>query len=146
MTKHFLFWQKWLLTISGVFVVVGLMLSILGGTPMLKPVLDGLLQVSPTFWAASEVTPAIRGFQQFSYGVMGAELAGWGVFMFFIVSNGFARREKWAWQCLAAAFSVWFIPDTAMSLYAGVVFNALSNFATLVAVALPLAFTHTAFK
>ena len=77
--------------------------------------------------------------------MLGATVAGWGVFMAFIAHYPFRRRERWAWWCLVTGLLVWYLPDTALSLvYAP--FNAAFNSLLLVNFGLPLLFTRHDFK
>jgi hypothetical protein len=64
----------------------------------------------------------------------------------FLARAPFKRRERWARDCIAAGIGLWFVLDTAISLYHGVYFNALAvNVPLLVIVGLPLWFTRGEF-
>ena len=79
------------------------------------------------------------------YGVLGATLAGWGVFVAFIAHYSFKKKEKWAWNCILAGPLLWFVVDTAISLNFKVYFNAAFNTALFAAVVLPLWFSRKHF-
>ena len=135
-------WHRWLSILGVVIVVFGLGMSLLGGTAVFDLLNH---QVDPVFWGAQPVPAQALAFRGWIYGVTGATMAGWGVFIVFLVRHAFARREAWAWNCLALGMLVWYVPDTAMSLAFGVTFNAAFNTVLLAAVALPLAFTRHEF-
>lgn len=136
---RFIFWQRWLLVVSVLVVVFGLGMALLNRTAIFAPVNQG---VDPLFWPGGAVTEQVSRFQGWIYGVLGATMAGWGVFMGFIVYYPFRRREVWAWYCLVCGLLLWFVVDTAISAAAGVTFNVVFNTAGLIVLGLPLAFTH----
>jgi hypothetical protein len=142
--SQFLFWQKWLLVLGGVIVAFGLALAMFNQTPLFDALFNR--QINPTFWIEADVTPQIRAFQQWAYGVLGATMAGWGVFILFIAREPFRRRERWAWNCLAFGIGLWFVVDTALSIAANVIFNAAFNSLLLVLVLLPLLATRSYFS
>jgi hypothetical protein len=69
-----------------------------------------------------------------------------GIFAAYVAHYPFARREKWARQCLAAGTVVWYVLDTYISLISGVVFNALFNSGIFLLIAVPLGFTWKEFE
>ena len=142
--SRFLFWQKWLLALGGVIVVFGLALAVFNQTPVFDVLFNR--QVNPTFWTEAEITPQIRAFQQWAYGVLGATMAGWGVFVVFIAHEPFRRRERWAWNCLAFGIGLWFMVDTTLSIAANVIFNVAFNSLLLVLVLLPVLATRSYFS
>jgi hypothetical protein len=137
--KHFDFWCRWLFVLGLLIVAFGLAMSLFGGSRLFD-------FVEPVFWGAQAQPMQAHAFRSWIYGVTGATMAGWGVFLSFLALRAFARRERWAWWCVALGMLVWYIPDTAMSLRFGVIFNAVINTALLAGVALPLAFSWKVFK
>jgi uncharacterized membrane protein (UPF0136 family) len=137
--KHFGVWSSWLFILGLVIVALGLAMSLLGSTPAFN-------LVEPVFWGAQAQPAQALAFRGWIYGVTGATMAGWGVFVAFVALRAFARRERWAWYCTAIGVLVWYIPDTAMSLRFGVAINVVINSILLVGVALPLIFTRKAFR
>ena len=142
--SRFFFWQKWLLVLGSVIVAFGLALAVFNQTPVFNVLFNR--QINPTFWAEADITPQIRAFQQWIYGVLGATMAGWGVFIVFIVHEPFRRRERWAWNCLAVGVGLWFVVDTALSIAANVIFNAAFNLLLVVLIAPPLLATRANFS
>jgi hypothetical protein len=141
--KRFLFWQRWLLIFSLVVVIFGMSMALFNRT-LLFAIFDQ--QVNPSFWGASSLPAGVDEFQGWTYGVLGATMAGWGVFLAFVTRYPFRNRERWAWNCLALGLLLWYVIDTAISLSRGVVFNAIFNTGILILAALPLFFTRREFQ
>ena len=137
--NKFQFWQKWLFGCGLVFIGFGLYMAFLNQTPLFK-VFDQ--QVNAVFWPAGAGTAGAQNFQSWIYGVLGATMAGWGVFFAFIAYYPFRAREPWTWPCIITGSSIWYLADTAISLYHGFVFNAVFNTILLVAILLPVILTH----
>jgi len=132
-------WSCWLFAVGLVIIALGLAMSLLGGTHALD-------LVEPVFWGAQAQPAQALAFRGWIYGVTGATMAGWGVFIAFVARQAFARRERWAWYCTAIGVLVWYIPDTTMSLRYGVAVNVVINSLLLAGVALPLIFSWRSFK
>ena len=141
--KTFSFWSKWLFAVSIVVVVFGIFMALFNGTAAFNLFND---QINPVFWKNRQITKETDSFQRFVYGAWGATVAGWGVFMAFIARVPFVKKERWAWYCLFSGILLWYIVDTSISLYYGVVFNALFNTLLFVSGFLPLMFTYREFK
>ncbi|MBN1313164.1 MAG: hypothetical protein JXB30_17275 [Anaerolineae bacterium] len=140
--KRFIFWQRWLLVLSIVIIIFGLVMSLLSSTAVFDLLNN---QVNPVFWNAQPIPEQALAFRSWIYGVTGAAMAGWGVFFAFLAHYPFRRREKWAWTCILLGVLIWYVPDTIISLASGVVFNAIFNTSLLAAVALPLLMTYKDF-
>ena len=140
--KRFLFWQRWLFVFSLIVIVFGLGMALLNRTPLFT-IFDS--QVNPTFWGTSPLPVGVSAFQGWAYGVLGATMAGWGVFLAFVAHYPFRNRERWAWNALLMGLSLWYLTDTALSLYFGVIFNAIFNTAIFILAMLPLFFTRQEF-
>ncbi len=141
-TRRFLLWQRWLLTLGVIIVVFGVALAFLYLTPLFDIFRT---QIDPVFWAAGELTGGTTLFQQWAYGVLGATMAGWGVSIVFIAAIPFKRKEKWAWNCLAIAVSLWFVIDTFLSWRFGALFNVAFNVLIYLAAMMPLVFSRKYF-
>lgn len=140
--NRFSFWQRWLLSLGVIFVVAGLTVAFVSLITPIGPLNNF---VNPIFWGSQPVPESVVNFQRWIYSVLMATMAGWGVFIVFVAYYPFKNREKWAWNCLMVGALVWYLPDTALSLYFGVTFNAVANTLFLVAIALPLIFTRRDF-
>lgn len=140
--SRFDFWQRWLLMAALGLVFFGLIIALFNDTGVLDLVFND--RIDPVFYNG-DPGPQAREFRQWVYGVMGATVAGWGVFMAFIAQGPFKRREPWAWVCVAAGLSLWAVVDLAVSGYYQVWANVVLNVALVLLIALPLAFTRREF-
>ncbi len=140
---RFDFWQRWLLVVSIFLVVFGLALAFFNQTAFFNFLFNN--QVNPVFWKAVPFNEGTVAFQHWVYGVLGATVAGWGVFLAFIGHYPFRRKESWAWICLVLGVGLWYVVDTTLSMLSQVVFNAAFNTALLVLLAPPLIFTRKVF-
>lgn len=138
----FSFWQRWLLVVGLVILIFGIMMAFLSGTQWFELFNR---QIDPDFWGANIVEEGTKEFQKWIYGVWGATIAGWGVFLVFIASYPFGKKEKWAWKCLVVGLLIWFVLDTVISFNYKVYFNVVFNTALLILAGLPLVFTRKYF-
>jgi FtsH-binding integral membrane protein len=140
----FQFWQRWLLIVTILIAVFGVVITLLSGSALFDTLFND--QVNPVFWDNGGPDATTQDFQQWVYGVLGAVMAGWGVFLAFVAYYPFKRREPWAWNCFVAGVGVWFVLDSYISLSAGNYFNQFAiNVPLLVLVLVPLWFTRKDF-
>jgi hypothetical protein len=142
MPDRFLLCQRWLLILGGIIVVFGVALAFLYSTPLFDIFRT---QIDPVFWRSGELTAGTASFQQWIYGVLGATMAGWGVCIAFIAAIPFKRKEKWAWNCVALAVSLWFVIDTFLSWRFDAQFNVIFNVLIFLAAMLPLLLSRKYF-
>ena len=140
--ERFDLWQRWLFVVGLLITIFGVMMTFLNGTMLFDIIND---QVNPVFWDDGSIPDEAKDFQEWVYAVLGSVMAGWGIFIVFIVHYPFQKKEQWSWNCLVAGLSVWFCLDTVFSLYFEVYFNAVFNTALFLLVILPLAFTRKDF-
>ncbi|MBI5960690.1 MAG: hypothetical protein HY866_18270 [Chloroflexi bacterium] len=142
--RDFDFWQRWLVSISLLIVVFGVMMAVLGGTAAFD-IIDN--QINTVYWDVEGLDSDTEEFQQWVYGVMGATMAGWGVMMSLVARVPFQRKERWAWRATAYSVGLWFLIDSYVSLSTANYFNELAvNVPLLVLIVLPLWFTRHEFK
>jgi hypothetical protein len=139
---RFLLCQRWLVILGAIIVAFGVALAFFYSTPLFDIFRT---QIDPAFWGAGELTGGAVPFQQWIYGVLGATMAGWGVCIAFIAAVPFKRKEKWTWNCLAIAVSLWFVIDTFLSWRFGALFNVVFNALIYLAAMVPLAFSRKSF-
>ncbi|MEX0905504.1 MAG: hypothetical protein WD604_08760 [Balneolaceae bacterium] len=139
----FNFWTKWLLFVSILYVIAGLIIAFLP---------DSLLFAFHTsaiefvFFDGSMPEDANR-LRSFLFGPLGATISGYFLMQAFIVRGPFQRREPWAWHAVLWPLLIWFTIDSGMSIYHGAFFNVwMLNIWTLFLVGLPLLMTRPAFK
>lgn len=140
--KNFRFWQRWLSLISWIVVIFGVGMALLNRTPLFA-LFDS--QVNPAFWDYNPLPVGVDDFQGWIYGIFGATMAGWGVFLVYMARYPFQMRERWAWNCILQGLLLWYLLDTGISVYFGVVFNAIFNTVILILLLLPLFFTRKEF-
>ena len=136
--NKFQFWQRWLFGCSLIITGFGLCMALLNQSPLFEIFNQ---QVEAVFWLAGPGTAGTQAFQSWIYGVLGATMAGWGVFFAFIAYYPFKAKESWSWPCLITGVSLWYLVDTTISLYHDFVFNAIFNTIFLVALLLPVIIT-----
>jgi len=136
-------WDRWLLFVGWLLVVFGLLLGFLNQTEPFDSAFNR--QINPVFWTDGAPPPGVEAFQGWIYGVLGCTVSGWGVFVVFLARHPFRKRERWARNCIAAGIALWYITDTSISLYFGVVFNAVFNTALAALVYVPLVVTRGEF-
>lgn len=141
--RKFNFWRIWLFIVAVVITVFGVLMAFLNQTAVFA-VFNR--EINVVFWPTGEIGKGLPQFQSWVYGVWGATVAGMGIFAAYVAHYPFARREKWARQCLAAGTVVWYVLDTYISLASGVIFNALFNTVIFLLIAVPLGFTWKEFK
>lgn len=137
------FWSRWLLLVGGFLALFGLATALFNRAPFFDTLFNS--NVDPVFWGTAAVPAASLVFQRWAYAVLGATVAGWGVILAFLAYHPFRKRELWSWNCILAGMLVWYLPDTILSLQAGVVFNAAFNTLLLILVLLPLVITRREF-
>jgi hypothetical protein len=98
--------------------------------------------MNDSLWGVAELPADVVVYHRFMHAVLGATIASWALALAFVVRYALAARQRWAWWCVVASTLIWFVPDTAASLYYGVWPNALFNAACLLAFAPPLALTY----
>jgi hypothetical protein len=140
--NRFNFWQKWLFIVGLGITAFGLFMAFFNQTPLFNLFNR---QIDPAFWGSAPLPKGVTSFQGWLYGVWGATIAGWGIFLTFIAHIPFKRREKWAWNCLVVGLGVWFVLDTGISWQYGATFNVIFNIVVALATGMPLVFTRKAF-
>jgi|WetSurMetagenome_2_1015567.scaffolds.fasta_scaffold257611_2 hypothetical protein len=136
-------WDTWMLAVGWILVVFGILLAFANQTRLFDVVFNN--QVNTVFWSSPMAPESVVSFQRFVYGVLGMTVAGWGVFFIYVARYPFRRRERWAWTCIFAGITLWFIPDTAISAYFGVTVNVALNITIALLVYVPLIATRRLF-
>jgi hypothetical protein len=136
------FWQNWLLAVCAIIIIFGCVIGLLSWSPLFG-IFNGL--VNNVFWPGSSPDESVKTFQLWAYGMLGATMVGWGCVLAYIVWYPFAKREAWAWNCIAFGVSAWFIIDTFMSVYTNALFNVIVNILILILVTIPLLMSRKYF-
>lgn len=141
--KSFNFWRIWICSMGLILVLMGLVIAFLNQSDLFKALLGDT--INKTFWENGQVDGSMILFQQWIYGVLGATCAALGVLVLFLTIYPFKSREQWSWICMIVAITVWFLPDTFLSFYFGVVINAVVNIAIYILILMPLLFVRKNF-
>ncbi len=137
------FWFRWLY-----LVIVGIMLF--GASMVVMPdaardLFSLLFYASPGEFQARYPADA-NVYILFAHGVLGATMLGWGATMLLILRGPFKRCEPGGWTMLAMPLILWFIADSAFSLYTGFWQNVLLNAVLLLLFGIPLGATRRYFS
>ena len=135
------FWARWLAVASGIVLVFGLLL-VVAAEPM-RQVFQEIYYVSKTGWRLGE---AAASYTLFVQGILGATMRGWGVLMLFVALKPFKDGEPYAWNMFAASLGVWYVVDTAFSIWAGYPQNAVLNTVLAALFLIPLIATFRHFR
>lgn len=136
----FIFWYRWLLTVTILITLFGLLLVLDIG----MSAIDALY--NPLFWPDGDLTEEALKFQRWIYSVLGATMIGWGSMLFGITKSGVARKEKWARNTILWSLCLWCIADSTASVAFGASINVLFNLAFLILVTLPMLFTFKEYR
>ena len=136
------FWLRWLY-----LVILGVMLF--GASMVIMPevardLFSLLFYSSPGEFQARYPVDA-NEYIMFAHGVLGATMVGWSATMLLILKGPFRRREPGGWMMLAIPLILWFIADSAFSLYTGFWQNVLLNAVLLLLFGIPLLATRKYF-
>lgn len=141
--RDFTFWIRWLVVVGWILIVFGLALAVFNQSGFFDVAFNQ--RIDPVFWPGGAAPEGTQPFQAWAYGVLGATVAGWGVFVLFLARHPLKNRQRWAWTCLLAGFTLWFIVDTTISAYFGVFFNVVFNALLALLIYIPLVATRRAF-
>jgi hypothetical protein len=137
--RRFEIGRKVLLGVLVSMALFGLSMTVLDNRAVPGP-LHGAINAS--IWGHAELPADVELYHRFVHAVLGATIAAWALALVFVVRHALAARQRWAWWCVAASTLLWFVPDTAASLWLGVWPNALFNVACLAGLGIPLALTR----
>ena len=129
--------------VSVLLIVFGAFMALLNSTALFAPINK---QVDRVFWGDVGPDAVDRQFQAWAYGVLGATTMGWGIFLYFVASHPFRKKERWARDCVLLGLGSWFVLDTGISAYYGVTLNVLINTALFILAMVPVALTFREFK
>jgi hypothetical protein len=79
-------------------------------------------------------------------GVTGAVMMGWGFAMLYVVNHPLRRKELWAWRSMFYPVLAWYILDSGISAYYGVVINMVINTVFFLQIMAPLLFLRNQFN
>lgn len=136
------FWWRWLVAADIIVIVFGAAQVML---PNLIRQVFSLLVFGSASYIDTFPQDAIR-YITLTHAIMGSVMVGWGISMMYTLFTQFRTGEWTGWMSIAAALTLWFIPDTAMSLITGFWQNAVLNVGFILLFAIPLVATYRLFR
>ena len=133
-------WARWL--VAAAVVVLAFGLSLVLAAELMQGVFESLYFTPRT---GSELGADAAAYTAFLQGVLGAVMVGWATLLLVIVLGPFRHGEPSAWKMIAASLAVWFVVDTAFSLWTGYWQNSILNTALFAVFAIPLWATYRDF-
>lgn len=140
--SRFFLWRNWLLAVCAIVILFGLIMALLSWSPLFSVFND---LVSDVFWNGTGPDAAVKQYQLWVHGMLGATMAGWGVTLAFIVFYPFTKKERWAWNAIVIGLALWFLVDTFMTVYTRAYFNVGVNVLLIVLAGIPLLMSRKAF-
>lgn len=138
MKSSFNFWYRWLLVVSILFTIVGIVIAIFPNSILFD---HHTKAIEETFFQG-KLSNDLANFRSFLFAPIGGTIAGYFLLQSFIVWKPFKRREKWAWHAISFSLLLWFAIDSGMSIYHGAYFNVwMINIWTFILVGIPLLMT-----
>ena len=142
--RRFRFWRGWLLVATAIFAVQALSWVFIGSFDPFG-IYDGLL--ARALYGTDTLPADAALLFRFAVVPLGATTAGYFVLAHAIVRFAFPRRERWAWWAVTGAIAVWFVFDSAFSIWHGAAFNVfLVNIPCVVILGVPLGALWPAFQ
>ncbi len=141
-TTNLNFWWRWLVAADIIVIVFGAAQALL---PDLIRQGFSLLVFGSASYIDTFPQDAIR-YITLTHAVMGSVMIGWGVSMMYTLLTQFRTGEWTGWVSIAIAMTLWFIPDTAMSILTGFWQNAVLNVGFILLFVIPLAATYRTFR
>ena len=71
-------------------------------------------------------------------GILGSIMMGWAITIFFVGRYAFVQRNSFLLKAVLVGLVIWFIPDTAISVYLEAYFNVIVNMIILIAALIPI--------
>lgn len=142
--KRFRFWYLFLFWANILTLMMGLLIAFAGNAFLFDFHNSGTEHAFNDGIALAGDTLRLKNWL---FGIIGATMAGFNILAAFILKFAFKEGRIWAWNALFVSISVWFIIDSAVSLYCGAVYNVYAvNVPALLSFYIPLAFSRSYFS
>jgi hypothetical protein len=139
--SHLRFWSIWLQCACWGMALFGLLL-----VGFHTRALPGLTEaLSRSLWATEKLPDEVVRYHRFVHAVLGSVMAAWGSTLAWVTRRAFSVGDRWAWRCVATSVGVWFVLDTASSVFYGVWPNVWLNLLSVAPFLPPLLFTWRRF-
>lgn len=96
--------------------------------------------------AYSQLSPELRDYQHFVFGVMGSVMSAWCVLLAFIAAVPLRNGERWAWNLILLSVLVWYAGDSYISAATGFWIHVGLNTIFLIMVEIGLWMTYRHIK
>lgn len=137
------FWFKWLLGVSILNILIGLLIAFTPDNFIFSYYTEAIIE---TFFSGN-ITGEVQHLRTFLFGIIGGTISGYFLMQTFVVWIPFYRKELWAWHAILWAIVLWFVVDSSLSIYHGAYFNILMiNIWSLLLTLIPLIMTYKDFK
>ena len=141
--RQFRFWYRWLLAVSILNLIIGVIIALLPGSFLFEAHTAAL---SEAFFGGVLPEQAEQ-MRRFFFGIIGGTIAGYFLLQTLIVLFPFRNGERWAWHAVFWAILLWFVIDSTLSILHGAFFNVwMINIPALLLTLIPLVFTRKFFK
>ena len=127
--------KRWLEFIALVHIIGGVCLALKFPASVIEIYTNSLIKI---FIADGIVLDDVKTLTEFLVRLFGPTIASWGILMFFIVQKITFDKKDNAQVSLIITLLVFFIPDTALSIYSGVYVHGALNFTALISILIPL--------
>lgn len=109
--------SRYLVLIFGMMLIAGLILTY---TPLITDSGGAIYyNVYAGEGAYAELSPELRDYQLFVFGVMGSVMSAWCVLLAFIAAVPLRNGERWAWNLILVSVLVWYFGDSYISAATG---------------------------
>lgn len=134
--------SRYLAVVFGIMMITGLILTY---TPLITDFGGAIYyNIYAGENAYSQLTPELRDYQLFVYGVMGSVMSAWCVLLVFIAAVPLRNGERWAWNLILVSVLVWYVGDSYISAATGFWNHAGLNtiFLVMVEIGLWMSYRH----
>jgi hypothetical protein len=136
--ENFQFWYFWLLLVSVLNLVAGLLIALFPGSFLFELHTVALAEA----FFGENLTESTEQMRRFFFGIIGGTIAGYFLLQTLIVIFPFRNRECWSWHAIFWAILLWFLIDSTLSIVHGAFFNVwMINIPSLLLIMIPLLFT-----
>lgn len=120
MPSSYLRWCHYLFVLSISFAIQGLSWTLMGSFDPFGWYDQFAAEV---LYESTLIPQEVEAFKSFIMVPFGATDAAYFVLMAFVIHFPLRQGERWAWTAIATATSLWFVWDTALSIWLGAWFN-----------------------
>ena len=102
-------------------------------------------RIDKVFFDGLNLNQNLESLKNWYTGVTGAVMLGWGIAMLYIVNHSLQQKESWAWRSIFYPVIAWYILDSGISAYYGVLINVVINSIFFLQIMAPLLFLRNQF-